>query len=177
MAGSFSGGGMRFGRAAVRASCPLHGKARPVFLENAKCLVYECRTPRLPEPLLSENAARGPHCGHVARAESGNSALGIFVTCGFAVAALDCSSWGAEKRGPLAAFSDNSERFLCSEAPSWRFLTVVASLLSFSSVLPSAGRQRCGFQAAKRPQQSSTLFSRTGLGLLNNQRRRGRGIH
>ena len=31
--------GMRFGRAAVRASCPLHGKARLLFLENAKCLV------------------------------------------------------------------------------------------------------------------------------------------
>lgn len=26
--------GMRFGRAAVRASCPLHGKARLIFLEN-----------------------------------------------------------------------------------------------------------------------------------------------
>ena len=37
---------------------------------------------------------------------------------------------GSRKRGPLAAFSDNSERFLCSEAPSWHFLTVVASLLS-----------------------------------------------
>ena len=31
--------GMRFGRAAVCASCPLHGKVRPVFLENAKGLV------------------------------------------------------------------------------------------------------------------------------------------
>lgn len=31
--------GMRFGRAAVRASCPLHGKVRMLFLENAKCLV------------------------------------------------------------------------------------------------------------------------------------------
>lgn len=31
--------GMRFGRAAVRASCPLHGKVRLLFLENAKCLV------------------------------------------------------------------------------------------------------------------------------------------
>ena len=39
MAGSFSGGGMRFGRAAVRASCPLHGKMRLFFLENAKGLV------------------------------------------------------------------------------------------------------------------------------------------
>ena len=216
---------------------------------------------------------------------------------------------GSRKRGPLAALSDNSERFLCSEAPSLRFLTVVASLLSFSSASPSAGRQRCAFwmpcsraprfrasrsgpgialsgiafwsaallgvalpsvvllgvslsddialsgvslsigclapdrhrvldraslsraalrpgslalalerrraferrraraccassaakligglptarwlgcltglrrlggQAAKRPQQSSTLLSRIGLGLLNNQRRRGRGIH
>lgn len=37
---------------------------------------------------------------------------------------------GSLKRGPLAAFSDNSERFLCSEAPSWRFLTVLASLPS-----------------------------------------------
>ena len=35
--------GMRFGRAAVCASCPLHGKARPVFLENAKSLMDECR--------------------------------------------------------------------------------------------------------------------------------------
>ena len=33
--------GMRFGRAAVRASCPLHGKARLLFLENAKGLVGE----------------------------------------------------------------------------------------------------------------------------------------
>lgn len=31
--------GMRFGRAAVRASCPLYGKARLLFLENAKGLV------------------------------------------------------------------------------------------------------------------------------------------
>lgn len=31
--------GMRFGRAAVRASCPLHGKVRLLFLENAKGLV------------------------------------------------------------------------------------------------------------------------------------------
>lgn len=31
--------GMRFGRAAVCASCPLHGKVRMLFLENAKCLV------------------------------------------------------------------------------------------------------------------------------------------
>lgn len=144
---------------------------------------------------------------------------------------------GSRKRGPLAAFSDNSERFLCSEAPSLRFLTVVASLLSAFSALPSAGRQRCGFwmscsrasrpgslalaperrcaferhrapeccansaaeligglptarwpgcltglrrlggQAANRLQQSSTLLSRIGLGLLNNQRRLGRGIH
>ena len=30
---------MRFGRAAVRASCPLHGKVRLLFLENAKGLV------------------------------------------------------------------------------------------------------------------------------------------
>lgn len=96
--------GMRFGRAAVRASCPLHGKVRPVFLENAKGLVDECRALRLPEPLLSENATRGPYCRHVARAESGNSVLGIIVTCGFAVAALDCSSWGAEKEAPLQRF-------------------------------------------------------------------------
>ena len=61
--------GMRFGRAAVRASCPLHGKARPIFLENAKGLADECRALRLPEPLLSENATRGPYCRHVARAE------------------------------------------------------------------------------------------------------------
>ena len=33
--------GMRFGRAAVRASCPLYGKVRLLFLENAKCLVGE----------------------------------------------------------------------------------------------------------------------------------------
>ena len=33
--------GMRFGRAAVRASCPLHGKVRLLFLENAKGLVGE----------------------------------------------------------------------------------------------------------------------------------------
>ena len=96
--------GMRFGRAAVRASCPLHGKARPVFLENAKCLVDECWTLRLPESLLSENAARGPYCGHVARAEWGNSALGIFATCGFTVVVLDCLSWGAEKEAPLQCF-------------------------------------------------------------------------
>ena len=96
--------GMRFGRAAVRASCPLHGKARPVFLENAKCLVDECWTLRLPESLLSENAARGPYCGHVARAEWGNSALGIFVTCGFTVVVPGCSSWGAEKEAPLQRF-------------------------------------------------------------------------
>ena len=51
---------------------------------------------------------------------------------------------GSRKRGPLAALSDNSERFLCSEAPSLRFLTVVASLLSFSSALFSAGWRRCG---------------------------------
>lgn len=31
---------------------------------------------------------------------------------------------GSLKRGPLAAFSDNSERFLCKEAPSWHFLPV-----------------------------------------------------
>ena len=31
--------GRRFGRAAVRASCPLYGKARLLFLENAKGLV------------------------------------------------------------------------------------------------------------------------------------------
>lgn len=31
--------GMRFGRAAVCASCPLHGKVRLLFLENAKGLV------------------------------------------------------------------------------------------------------------------------------------------
>ena len=29
---------------------------------------------------------------------------------------------GSLKRGPLAAFSDNSERFLCREAPLWHFL-------------------------------------------------------
>ena len=96
--------GMRFGRAAVRASCPLHGKVWPVFLENAKGLVDECRALRLPEPLLSENAARGPHCGHVARAEWGNSVLGIFVTCGFVVAVPSCLSWGAEKEAPLQRF-------------------------------------------------------------------------
>ena len=39
------------------------------------------------------------------------------------------------------------------------------------------GLRRLDGQAAKRPQQSSTLLSRIGLGLLNNQRRRGRGIH
>ena len=33
--------GMRFGRAAVCASCPLHGKGRLLFLENAKGLVGE----------------------------------------------------------------------------------------------------------------------------------------
>ena len=33
--------GMRFGRAAVRASCPLHGKVRLLFLENVKGLVGE----------------------------------------------------------------------------------------------------------------------------------------
>ena len=33
--------GMRFGRAAVRASCPLHGKVRLLFLENEKGLVGE----------------------------------------------------------------------------------------------------------------------------------------
>lgn len=32
---------MRFGRAAVRASCPLHGKARLLFLENEKGLLGE----------------------------------------------------------------------------------------------------------------------------------------
>ena len=96
--------GMRFGRAAVRASCPLHGKARPVFLENAKGLVDECCALRLPGPLLPENATRGPHCGHVARAEWGNSALGIFMTCGFAVAVPGCSSWEAEKEAPLQRF-------------------------------------------------------------------------
>ena len=95
---------MRFGRAAVHASCPLYGKARPFFLENAKCLVDECWALRLPEPLLSENATRGPHCGHVARAEWGNSALEIFVTCGFVVAVLIYSSWGAEKEAPLQRF-------------------------------------------------------------------------
>ena len=31
--------GMRFGRAVIRASCPLHGKVRLLFLENAKGLV------------------------------------------------------------------------------------------------------------------------------------------
>ena len=31
---------------------------------------------------------------------------------------------GSLKRGPLAAFSDNSERFLCREAPLWHFLPV-----------------------------------------------------
>lgn len=169
--------GMRFGRAAVRASCPLHGKARPVFLENAKCLVDECWTLRLPEPLLSENAIRGPYCGHVARAEWGNSALGDICDLRFYRRGAGLLVMGSRKRGPLAAFSDNSARFLCSEAPSWHFLTALASLLSTFSVLPSAGRQRCGFQAAKRPQQSSTLLARIGLGLLNNQRRRGRGIH
>ena len=61
--------GMRFGRAVVRASCPLHGKARPIFLENAKGLADESRALRLPELLLSENATRGPYCRHVARAE------------------------------------------------------------------------------------------------------------
>lgn len=95
---------MRFGRAAVRASCPLHGKVRPIFLENAKSLVDECRALRLPESLLSENAARGPYCGHVARAEWGNSALGIFATCGFTVVVSGCSSWGAEKEAPLQRF-------------------------------------------------------------------------
>ena len=32
---------------------------------------------------------------------------------------------GSLKRGPLAAFSDNSERFLCREAPLWHFLPVL----------------------------------------------------
>lgn len=31
---------------------------------------------------------------------------------------------GSLKRGPLAVFSDNSERFLCREAPLWHFLPV-----------------------------------------------------
>ena len=95
--------GMRFGRAAVRASCPLHGKARPVFLENAKSLMDECRA--------------------------------------------------------------NSAAELIGGLPTARWLGCLAGL------------RRLGSQAAKRPQQSSTLLSRIGLGLLNNQRRRGRGIH
>ena len=67
---------------------------------------------------------------------------------------------GSRKRGPLAAFSDNSERFLCSEAPSWRFLTVVASLLSFSSALPFAGRQRCGLRFRVPSGESRSLDSK-----------------
>lgn len=51
---------------------------------------------------------------------------------------------GSLKRGPLAAFSDNSERFLCREAPSWHFLSVLVSLLGASSALFSAGWRRCG---------------------------------
>ena len=35
---------------------------------------------------------------------------------------------GSLKRGPLAAFSDNSERFLCREAPLWHFLPVLIFL-------------------------------------------------
>ena len=46
---------------------------------------------------------------------------------------------GSLKRGPLAAFSDNSERFLCRKAPSWHFLPVLISLLGVSSALFSAG--------------------------------------
>ena len=51
---------------------------------------------------------------------------------------------GSLKRGPLAAFSGNSERFLCREAPLWHFLPVLVSLLGVSSVLFSAGWRRCG---------------------------------
>mgnify|MGYP007120849719 FL=1 len=46
---------------------------------------------------------------------------------------------GSLKRGPLAAFSDNSERFLCREAPLWHFLPVLISLWGVSSALFSAG--------------------------------------
>lgn len=84
---------------------------------------------------------------------------------------------GSRKRGPLAAFSDNSERFLCSEAPSWHSLTVVASLLSFSSASPSAGRQRCAFwtpcSRASRPGCLALALERRRAF----ERRRARGIH
>lgn len=40
---------------------------------------------------------------------------------------------GSLKRGPLAAFSGNSERFLCREAPLWHFLPVLISLRGVSS--------------------------------------------
>lgn len=46
---------------------------------------------------------------------------------------------GSLKRGPLAAFSDNSERFLCREAPLWHFLPFLISLPGVSSALFSAG--------------------------------------
>lgn len=55
-------------------------------------------------------------------------------------------SIGGLKRGPLAAFSDNSERFLCREAPLWHFLPVLVSLLGVSSALFSAGWRRCGIK-------------------------------
>ena len=53
---------------------------------------------------------------------------------------------GSLKRGPLAAFSDNSERFLCREAPLWHFLPVLISLPGVSSALFSAGWRRCGIR-------------------------------
>lgn len=62
--------------------------------------------------------------------------------------------------GPIVAFSTNSGSIICSEAPSWRFLTVVASLLSFSSALPFAGRQRCGLRFRVPSGESRSLDSK-----------------
>lgn len=57
-----------------------------------------------------------------------------FCGCGIGLLVM-----GSLKRGPLAAFSDNSERFLCREAPLWHFLPALISLWGVSSALFSAG--------------------------------------
>lgn len=97
---------------------------------------------------LSRFCQKTPQGGLIAgmlRGRNGKFGVGDICDLRFCGRSAGSLVVGGRKRGPLAAFSDNSERFLCSEAPSWRFLTVVASLLSAFSVLPSAGRQRCAF--------------------------------
>ena len=144
MAGSFSGGGCvsdapPFARLAfyMEKCGRFFWKMRKAWWMSAGHCVF-----------LSPSCQKTPQGGLIAgmlRGRNGEFGVGDICDLRFCGRSSGLLVVGSRKRGPLAAFSDNSERCLCSEAPSWRFLTVVASLLSAFSALPSAGRQRCAF--------------------------------